>query len=194
VGQYAELEDGTPVTVESGLCGCAPGAAHTAPEKTTCIHDSGCVIDHYNTTENEVYAYDPAYYAWPTTEFPWLTELVASGEFVFYGWNPTAQVSDIVAFDATRTGAPGSDPTVHYWKSTAELHQNLVDMFWTAGDCDSLGDIDFWDQVIIEGAFFTWPGHPSGDWDGRADVVTDEFIDVKDVARLNRNFGKERES
>jgi hypothetical protein len=67
-------------------------------------------------------------------------------------------------------------------------------MFWTAGDCDSLGDIDFWDQVIIEGAFFTWPGHPSGDWDGRADVVTDEFIDVKDVARLNRNFGKERES
>jgi hypothetical protein len=191
VPQYAELEDGMPITVESGLCGCAPGPAQTAPYKTTCEHGSGCVIDHPATAENEVYAYGPEEYAWPTPEFPWLTELVGSGEFVFYGYTPTAMVSDIVAFDATRTGAPGGDPNVHYWKSTDELHQNLADLFWEAGDCDRSGKIDIDDMIIMDAsAGLRWwmPG-----FDPRADLNSDLFVGVRDIARLSKNFSRERE-
>jgi hypothetical protein len=191
VGQDAELYDGTPITVESGLCGCAPGPAQTAPSKTTCEHDSGCVIDHPATPQNEVYAYGPEEYAWPTPEFPWLTELVGSGEFVFYGYNPTAMVSDIVAFDATRTGAPGGDPNVHYWKSVAEIHDFLEDMFWEAGDCELSGTVDIDDQIIMDASAGLWWWMPG--FDGRADINSDLFVGVRDIARLSRNFGKDRE-
>ena len=192
VPEYAELYDGTPVTVESGLCGCAPGTAHTAPEKTTCIHGSGCVIDHPATAPNEIYAYDPSYYAHATPEFPWLTELTGSGLFIFRSYNPTAMVSDIIAFDATRTGATGSNPNVHYWKSSDELHQLLVDMFWEAGDCDRSGKIDIIDMIIMDNSAGLWWWMPG--FDPRADVNSDGVVDVRDMARLSRNFGRERES
>jgi hypothetical protein len=185
------MYDGTPITTESGLCGCAAGTPKTAPEKTTCIHDSGCVIDDPATPQNEVYAYDPSYYAHATAEFSWLTELVGSGEWIFRNYNPTAMVSDIVAFDAARTGTGGS-ADVHYWKSTDELHALLVDMFWEAGDCDEGGDIEIWDQVIMEAAALARPGWPN--WDVRADINIDLVVDVRDFARLNRNFGKYRET
>jgi len=191
VSQYAEMYDGTPVTVESGLCGCAPGTAHTAPEKTTCVHGSGCVIDHPSTAPNEVYAYDPSYYAHATAEFPWLTELTGSGSWIFRGYNPTAMVSDIIAFDAARTGS-GGDPNVHYWKSTDELHQDLVDMFHEAGDVDSTGKVDIDDQIRMDDSAGLWWWMPG--FDPGADVNSDGVVDVRDIARLSRNFGKNRET
>ena len=191
VPEYAEMYDGTPITVESGLCGCAPGTAHTAPEKTTCVHGCGCVIDHPATAPNEVYAYDPSYYAHATAEFPWLTELTGSGPYIFRSYNPTAMVTDIIAFDAARTGS-GGDPNVHYWKSTDELHQHLVDMFWEVGDCDCSGKIDVDDLIIMDNSTGLWWWMPGFDPD--ADVNSDGVVDVRDIARLSRNFGTIRES
>jgi len=190
VSEYAEMYDGTPITVESGICGCAPGTPHTAPEKTTCEHGCGCVIDHPGTPENEVYAYDPIYYAHATPEFPWLTELIGSGPFIFRSYNPTAMVADIVAFDAARTGS-GGDPNVHYWKTTDELYQNLVDMFWEAGDVNRDGVVDQIDMDRMDAAAGCWWWEPCYDPD--CDLNSDGVVDMKDFTRLSLNFGRWRE-
>ena len=198
--QTAYTDGVTPVTVESGICICTPGPAKTAPEKTTCIHGCGCVIDNPGTPQNEVYAYDPSYYAHPNAPaaFPWLTELVGSGEFIFYGYNPTAMVSDIIAFDSTRTGAPGS-ADIHYWKTTAQLEANLADLFWEAADCDRSGTITTPDHIIMSDAMGYWgprkvpPEDPPWSYyDEKGDVTEDNLVGLHDAIRLGKNFGKTR--
>jgi hypothetical protein len=44
----------------------------------------------------------------------------------------------------------------------------------------------------MEAAALARPGWPN--WDVRADINIDLVVDVRDFARLNRNFGKYRET
>ncbi|MCW3977902.1 MAG: ABC transporter substrate-binding protein [Candidatus Bathyarchaeota archaeon] len=174
--------------VESGLCLCAvdPGG-QSAEGKLTCEHGSGCVIDDRTTVENEILDYDPAGYPWPTAAYPWLTEQIGTGSYVYYSIDVTSGIGNLVVFDERThdTVMPG----VHYPLSVDEVHNTLVEFFWELGDVDLDGQITILD-ISIMGANFMNPVPPAP-W--RADIDQDGWITIRDMSYCGINYGEERE-
>jgi len=56
------------------------------------------------------------------------------------------------------------------------------------GDCDGDGDVDDDDLIIIDNAMFSIPGDPN--WDMRADITVDNFVDFIDWDMAIHNYGQ----
>jgi hypothetical protein len=176
-------------TDESGLCMCAiDPAGQSAGGKLTCIHLSGCVLDDHATGENEILDYDPAAYAWGTTEYPWLTEMVGNGPWVYYNIDAATGIGNLVAFDESTQAVTGSG--IHYYASVNELHNTMTEYFWELGDVDLNGEIRVVYDLAIQGANFFVPVPPAP---SRADINRDGIVDIIDMSYGGLNFGEERE-
>lgn len=174
--------------VESGLCLCDVGTQDPAGGKLSCVHNCGCVLDDRDTLGNEILDYNPEAYPNPTPAYPWLTELIGTGPYVWYGYDPVGGIGNLIAFDERthETVMPG----VHYWKPTDKIHDELVEMFWMLGDVDLNGQIRVvWDLATM-GFYYMLPVPPAP-W--RADINKDGIIDICDLSTAGRNYGIERE-
>jgi hypothetical protein len=175
--------------LESGLCMCnVDPAGQSAGGKLTCEHLSGCVIDDHGTIENEILDYDPAAYAWGTTEYPWLTEQVGHGAWVFYNIDAASGIGNLVAFDESTQAVTGSG--VHYPQSVGEIENLMAEYFWELGDVDLNGEIRVVYDLAIQGANYLVPVPPAP---VRADINKDGIIDIIDMSYPGLNFGEERE-
>jgi hypothetical protein len=62
------------------------------------------------------------------------------------------------------------------------------DEFWSMGDVNRNGFIDDVDIALVTAAFGSHPGDPN--WNPAADVNSDGVVNMKDLARLAHNYGK----
>lgn len=187
--------------VESGLC--TTGATkwpRTASDpdpvqilsKTTCEYSSGCVIDDRETVENEVLDYNPDDFPIPNAAYPFLTEQIGTGPYVWRGVNPGTGIGHLVAY-TTQTHKEVM-PNLHYWQSVDEIHEDLAEDFWEVGDIDEDGRVRVvWDLATM-GLWFFSPCPPAP---YSADItpypLKEDFVDMTDMALAAKSYGEERE-
>lgn len=201
------------VAMESGLCTCV-GTTMVGSTKTTCsVTSCGCVLDDPTTGGNEILSYDPMEYSWATTAYPWLKELVSTGPWIFYNYDSSAQIADLIAFDLRTQGGdpgtgtagnnPGVEPNTHYYYTTAEFDDIKAKMFHIAGDVNSGGTIDVFDlrrQGIAYGLIESLDSAYDADadltawdlWLGYTSRPGFNIIDMMDIAKTTKNWGKMR--
>lgn len=176
---------------ESGLCTCG-GDPILIQSKTTCSHGCGCVLDDRSTGPNEILSYDPEDFARPTDAYPFLTELIGTGPFVWHGVDQANGIGDLIVFDESSHKV--NMPNIHYFESTDKMEQDLKDMFWQLGDVNLNGEVTIVPDIATMGAFFMQavPPAPSA-----ADVtpypITPGFVDMRDISTAGKNYGEERE-
>jgi hypothetical protein len=144
--------------------------------KTTCQHNSGCVLDDPGTAFNDILTYKPlAFSRWsdPTTNvapfdsnaqtaWPWLTELAGTGPFMLYDAPEVAGYIwdvDLVPFDNRSQGysagppaklyEANTAPNYHYYNSIDDIADKKAEMFAKVGDVNDDGKIDILDLVFI---------------------------------------------
>ena len=148
------------------------------------------VRDNPGTPDNEVLSYKPEEHSRPNAAYPWLTEVIGTGPFVFRSYTaPDRLYTDLVAFDQ-RTHAPGSNmPNLHYWKTSAEVQEKMSEMFYKVGDVTLNGVVDILDLSRV-GSKYGRTGFPG--W-RQEDVVKDGIVNILDIATAGRSYGKQRE-
>jgi len=147
------------------------------------------VRDDPDTLDNEVLLYKPEDHSRPNAAYPWLTHVIGTGPFVFRTKTIDNLDTDLVAFDP-RTHAPGSNmPSLHYWKSSAEIHEKMVEMFYKTGDVSMEGAITITDLARMANKYGK-TGTPG--W-RQEDVVKDGIINILDLATAGKSYGKQRE-
>lgn len=121
--------------------------------------------------------------------YPWLTQVIGVGPWMFKSTTTDRIDTDLVAFDV-RTHASGSNiPTLHFFKTTGEITELFVEMFYMIGDVSINGVVDIMDLARL-GMKFLDTGLPG--W-VQEDVVKDGVINVLDLATSGKNYGKLRE-
>lgn len=121
--------------------------------------------------------------------YPWLTQVIGVGPWVFKSTTTDRMDTDLVAFDV-RTHASGSNiPTLHFFKTTSEIIELLIEMFYMIGDVYIDGFVDIMDLAKI-GMKINDVGLPG--W-VQEDVVKDGVINVLDLATTGKSYGKQRE-
>lgn len=132
--------------------------------------------------------YDPDVYGHATAAYPWLTELIGTGPFVWGGINVGMGRGDLIAYDtSTHTTVM---PDCHYWKTNDEIHDELVEMFWELGDVNLDGEITVIPDMAIMSHWFMTPVPPAPE---SADLNGDGTIDMRDLTIAAVNYGEERE-
>jgi hypothetical protein len=187
-------------TVESGLCMCDaaldPPAAPPVllgTSKTTCEHSSGSVIDDRSTgATNEVLQYDPEEFAHATVAYPFLTELIGTGAFVYHDINLAAGTGNLIAYDLSTHDV--EMPNCHYHLTTDQIDNDLLEEFWELGDVNLDGEVRIVPDIATMGALFMQVVGPNH----RADVKPfpeprDEFVDMRDLTQAGQNYGEVRE-
>lgn len=106
------------------------------------------------------------------------TCLYGTGPFVFQFYDPVCMYAEMLA-------------NRQYFKTTAEIQDQLVEMFWACGDVNRDGVVDQIDKDRYEAAYGCIIGDPCYDPD--CDLNSDGIIDVRDGARISFFFGKTRE-
>jgi ABC-type transport system substrate-binding protein len=136
----------------------------------------------------EMYDYGATLGAHPaSSEFPWLTQVVGTGPFVFYKQYLYLDV-DLFAFDV-RSQNGVADPALHYWKTTTWISNSKTQWFYEIGDVDMSGNINVTDIARI-GQKYGQTGTPGWILE---DVVKEGVINVYDLWTVGRNYGKVRE-
>jgi hypothetical protein len=74
--------------------------------------------------------------------------------------------------------------TVEEWPDGANSQ-----VFWSMGDVNHDGYIDYWDVYRVSRAMGSIPGSPS--WDPDLDINSDGKVDMKDIGTCASNFGKD---
>jgi hypothetical protein len=121
----------------------------------------------------DILAYDPASEAGHNGQTP--TNLIGTGPFVFDHYDPVGQAAGLTAHR-------------NYWKTTEEIHAQLVEMFWACGDVNRDGIVDQVDHDRYEAAYGTEP--PS---DPDADLNGDGRVNGEDGALIAFWLGTPRE-
>jgi len=147
------------------------------------------VRDDPNTLANEVLLYQPEKHPRPNAAYPWLTEVIGVGPWVFRDTSSDNYYTNIVAFDV-RTHEPSSNmPNLHFFKTTGENQEMMLKMFYKMGDVSLNGKVDITDLSRLASKYGK-RGTPG--W-RQEDVVTDGIINILDLATAGKNFGKQRE-
>jgi len=118
---------------------------------------------------------------------PSLTCLIGTGPFMVT--DLLFQLGGYVELTAYRENAD-LGITTHWFMSVEEEDALLTQMFHWTGDVNYDGINDGLDLARIDAALFTHKGEPGFDPD--ADLNGDDWIDMRDVAILGKNWGKAR--
>ena len=133
---------------------------------------------------NEILGYDPstnmtkptgAGPRFGTVDCP--TQLYGTGPFIFDYYDPYAQYADMPA-------------NRYYFKSTAEIQSQLVEMFHAIGDVNRDGEVWGWDMATFRAAYGSVLGEP--EYNPDADLNQDGIVDAGDGELTGYYWGYKR--